>query len=87
MAVSLVRLHIQDVVLNGACRLGYFLGHYPDTFALSDNQRTLILQTMIFFIWMSGGAAVFSRLEQDADQPGWDFADAVSHSIYPSCVE
>lgn len=43
--------------------LGYFLGHYPQHFTLTDHQRTLILQTMLFFIWLAGGAAVFSRVE------------------------
>lgn len=57
--------------------LGYFLGHYPDHFALSDAQRTLILQTMLFFIWLAGGAAVFSKIEGDSGETGWDFADAL----------
>ncbi|KAF1942259.1 potassium channel-like protein [Clathrospora elynae] len=57
--------------------LGYFLGHYPEKFALSDSQRTLILQTMAFFIWLGGGAAVFSKLEQDAGQDSWGFSDAL----------
>jgi potassium channel subfamily K len=60
--------------------LGYFLGHYPDTFALTDAQRTLILQTMMFFIWLAGGAAVFSKIEEENDVSGWAFSDAVSHS-------
>jgi potassium channel subfamily K len=57
--------------------LGYFLGHYPENFALSDSQRTLILQTMAFFIWLGGGAAVFAKLEQDAGEDSWRFADAL----------
>lgn len=43
--------------------LGYFLGHYPQHFDLNDEQRNLILQTMIFFIWLGGGAGVFAKLE------------------------
>ncbi|EME47336.1 hypothetical protein DOTSEDRAFT_166301 [Dothistroma septosporum NZE10] len=43
--------------------LGYWLGHYPQHFALTESQRTLILQTMLFFIWLAGGAAVFARVE------------------------
>lgn len=46
--------------------LGYFLGHYPQNFDLSDEQRSLILQTIIFFVWLGGGAGVFTHLE-----PGW----------------
>jgi potassium channel subfamily K len=42
--------------------LGYFLGHYPQHFDLDDDQRTLILQTMMFFIWLAGGAGAFSQL-------------------------
>lgn len=50
---------------------GYFLGHYPQHFTLTDEQRNLILQTMMFFIWLGGGAGVFSRIE------GWSYPDAV----------
>lgn len=42
--------------------LGYFLGHYPQHFELDDDQRTLILQTMMFFFWLAGGAGVFARV-------------------------
>jgi len=42
--------------------LGYFLGHYPQHFDLDEHQRTLILQTMMFFFWLAGGAAVFARV-------------------------
>ncbi|KAL9100588.1 MAG: hypothetical protein Q9163_004047 [Psora crenata] len=51
--------------------LGYFLGHYPQHFELSDEQRNLILQTMMFSIWLAGGAGIFSKVE------GWSFPDAV----------
>lgn len=50
---------------------GYFLGHYPQHFTLTDEQRNLILQTMMFFVWLGGGAGVFSRIE------GWTYPDAV----------
>ncbi|KAI4194762.1 MAG: hypothetical protein LQ350_007584 [Teloschistes chrysophthalmus] len=52
--------------------LGYFLGHYPQHFELSDEQRNLILQTMMFFIWLAGGAGVFTRLDS-----GWQYVDAL----------
>ncbi|KAE8379586.1 hypothetical protein BDV26DRAFT_259108 [Aspergillus bertholletiae] len=42
--------------------LGYFLGHYPQYFALSDGQRTLILQTTAFGIWLLVGAAIFQKV-------------------------
>ncbi|CAJ2502121.1 Uu.00g049740.m01.CDS01 [Anthostomella pinea] len=51
--------------------LGYLLGHYPQNFVLDDDQRTLILQTLSFFAWLAGGAAIFSSLE------GWSFANAL----------
>ncbi|KAL9130533.1 MAG: hypothetical protein Q9217_001301 [Psora testacea] len=51
--------------------LGYFLGHYPQHFELSDEQRNLILQTMMFFIWLAGGAGVFAKVEE------WAFVDAL----------
>ena len=60
--------------------LGYFLGHYPQHFNLTDAQRTLILQTMMFFIWLAGGAGVFARVETEIGHQGWLFTDAVSHT-------
>jgi potassium channel subfamily K len=51
--------------------LGYFLGHYPQHFDLDDDQRTLILQTMMFFFWLAGGAAVFAKVCD------WRYADAL----------
>jgi potassium channel subfamily K len=57
--------------------LGYFLGHYPDNFALTDSQRTLILQTMVFFIWLAGGGAMFSKIETNQGEKGWGFADGM----------
>ena len=51
--------------------LGYFLGHYPQHFDLSEEQRNLILQTMMFFFWLAGGGAVFSKV------CGWSFVDAL----------
>jgi potassium channel subfamily K len=51
--------------------LGYFLGHYPQHFTLTDEQRNLILQTMMFFLWLAGGAAVFARAE------GWSYVDSL----------
>ncbi|THC92962.1 hypothetical protein EYZ11_007553 [Aspergillus tanneri] len=42
--------------------VGYFLGHYPQYFALTDGQRTLILQTTALGIWLLVGAAVFQKV-------------------------
>ncbi len=55
--------------------VGYFTGHYPQQFDLDDDQRTLILQTLImFFFWLAGGAAVFSSIEK------WTFANALYYA-------
>ncbi|KAL8863831.1 MAG: hypothetical protein Q9174_007536 [Haloplaca sp. 1 TL-2023] len=43
--------------------LGYFLGHYKQHFELSDEQRNLILQTMLFFFWLAGGAGVYTKVD------------------------
>jgi potassium channel subfamily K len=52
--------------------VGYIRGHYPQHFHLTEEQRTLIVQTMMFFLWLAGGAGVYSRLEK------WHYIDAVS---------
>lgn len=75
-AVAAASLYFLCSMLLMVNMLGFFLGHYPDNFALSDSQRTLILQTMVFFIWLGGGAAVFMRIESDAGQ-GWTYADSL----------
>ncbi|KAL4783401.1 hypothetical protein BJX76DRAFT_348620 [Aspergillus varians] len=41
--------------------LGYFLGHYPQNFALTKDQRTLILQTTAFVVWLAIGGVIFSH--------------------------
>lgn len=51
--------------------LGYFLGRYPQHFALTDDQRTLILQMTGFVVWLLIGAAIFQRVL------GISFADAL----------
>ncbi|CAK7215771.1 Potassium channel [Sporothrix eucalyptigena] len=51
--------------------LGYVTAHYPQRFDLDDDQRTLILQTMLFFFWLAGGAGIYTRLE------GWSYSNAL----------
>ena len=51
--------------------VGYVRGHYPQYFGLTEDQRTLIVQTMFYFIWLGGGAGVYARIE------GWQYNDAV----------
>lgn len=52
----------------------YLLGHYPQHFALSNSQRTLILQTTAFGIWLIVGAAIFQKVI------GISFSDALYFS-------
>lgn len=59
IAASLYMIGASILIIN---IMGYLLGHYPQHFELDDHQRTLILQTMSFFFWLAGGAAVFSHL-------------------------
>lgn len=46
-------------------------GHYPKNFELTMSQRTLMLQTISFMVYMLAGAAVYAHIEQ------WKFLDAV----------
>ena len=60
--------------------LGYFLGHYPQHFTLTDSQRTLILQTMLFFVWLAGGGGIFAVVESKyGTQPNqhWNYVNAL----------
>ncbi|KAK8121062.1 ion channel protein [Apiospora kogelbergensis] len=47
-------------------------GHYRKDFELSVSQRTLMLQTIMFLMYLLIGALVFSKIED-----GWDYLDAV----------
>ncbi|KAK7931399.1 hypothetical protein PG985_002111 [Apiospora marii] len=47
-------------------------GHYQKDFELSVSQRTLMLQTILFLMYLLVGALVFSKIEE-----GWDYLDAV----------
>lgn len=42
--------------------LGYFLGHYPQNFTLTSDQRTLILQTTSFVVWLAIGGVIFCHV-------------------------
>ncbi|KAF2089620.1 voltage-gated potassium channel [Saccharata proteae CBS 121410] len=76
--------------------LGYWLGHYPQTFTLTDSQRQLILQTMCFFIWLAGGGTIFARIESLYGEQDWSFVDGLYFcdvtiltvgfgDLYPTC--
>lgn len=51
--------------------VGAMKGHYPKDFQLTPAQRTLMLQTIGFMIYLLLGALVFCKIE------GWQFLDAV----------
>jgi potassium channel subfamily K, other eukaryote len=71
-AVIAACLYLVNSMLLMVNMLGYFLGHYPQHFTLTDEQRNLILQTMMFFLWLAGGAAVFSKVSGT-----WSYVDAL----------
>ncbi|KAM0724320.1 hypothetical protein Q7P37_000202 [Cladosporium fusiforme] len=60
--------------------LGHLLGHYSQDFALLDSHRTLILQTMLFFIWLAVGAEIFSAVE--SAYGGGSFIWTYSNALY-----
>ncbi|KAF4550198.1 Ion channel-like protein 1 [Elsinoe fawcettii] len=62
--------------------LGYFLGHFPQEFELTDSQRTLIVQTMLFFVWLAAGGGIFSTVETryGDDSTSWSYVNALYFS-------
>ncbi len=50
---------------------GAYAGHYDKEFKLTMSQRTLMLQTISFIVYLLLGALVFSGIE------GWKYLDAV----------
>lgn len=50
---------------------GAYKGHYSKEFKLTMSQRTLMLQTISFLVYLLAGAAVFAHVES------WQYLDAV----------
>jgi len=50
---------------------GAFKGYYDKEFQLTMSQRTLMLQTISFLVYLLSGAAIYSHIE------GWTFLDSV----------
>lgn len=50
---------------------GAYAGHYDKEFKLTMSQRTLMLQTISYFVYLLLGALVYSHVE------GWAYLDAV----------
>ncbi|KAK8160182.1 hypothetical protein BC567DRAFT_27193 [Phyllosticta citribraziliensis] len=57
--------------------VGYWRGHYPQKLILTESQRMLIVQTMLFFVWLAGGGAVFARLESLYGEKNWSFVQGL----------
>lgn len=55
---------------------GAYKGHYAKDFKLTMSQRTLMLQTISFMVYMIAGAAVYAKVEK------WKFLDAVYFTNY-----
>ncbi|KAI1211290.1 voltage-gated potassium channel [Annulohypoxylon truncatum] len=46
-------------------------GHYSKDFDLTASQRTLMLQTIVFLVYLLVGALIFSKIE------GWNYLDSI----------
>ncbi|KAL9027018.1 MAG: hypothetical protein Q9196_004404 [Gyalolechia fulgens] len=55
---------------------GAYKEHYPQEFKLTMSQRTLMLQTISYMVYLLAGAAVYYRVE------GWKFLDCVYFTNY-----
>lgn len=51
--------------------IGAYLKQYDSEFKLTMSQRTLMLQTISFLVYLLCGAAVYAHIE------AWEFLDAV----------
>ncbi len=57
---------------------GAYKGHYSREFKLTMSQRTLMLQTISFLVYLMLGALIYSHIE------GWQFLDAVYWADFTS---
>lgn len=64
-------LYFIDASLMVVTFWGAYTGHYEKDFLLTPSQRTLMLQTISFLVYLLLGALVFSKTE------GWSYLDAV----------
>ena len=70
-AIFAAALYFIIATLMVATVYGAWKGHYTKEFKLTVSQRTLMLQTISFMVYMVGGAAVYAKIE------GWKFHDAL----------
>ncbi|KAG7415575.1 hypothetical protein DER46DRAFT_601529 [Fusarium sp. MPI-SDFR-AT-0072] len=64
-------LYFVDASLMVITFYGASVGHYPNDFNLTPSQRTLMLQTIMFLLYLLVGAVVFSNIEN------WNYLDTV----------
>ncbi|KJK81744.1 hypothetical protein H634G_03006 [Metarhizium anisopliae BRIP 53293] len=64
-------LYFVDASLMAVTFWGASSGHYPKDFNLTRSQRTLMLQTILFLMYLLLGALIFSKIEN------WRYLDAV----------
>ncbi|KAF7545762.1 hypothetical protein G7Z17_g8930 [Cylindrodendrum hubeiense] len=64
-------LYFLDASLMVVTFYGAWTNHYDKDFMLTPSQRTLMLQTIMFLVYLLLGALVFSNIE------GWDYLDSV----------
>jgi potassium channel subfamily K len=64
-------LYFIDASLMVVTFWGAYTNHYDKDFLLTPSQRTLMLQTISFLMYLLVGALVFSKIE------GWNYLDAV----------
>lgn len=70
-AIIAAVLYFMIAILMSVTVYGAYIGHYPKEFRLTMSQRTLMLQTISFMVYIVAGGAVYSKVE------GWRFLDAV----------
>lgn len=75
-AIFAAALYFIIATLMVATVYGAWKGHYSREFKLTMSQRTLMLQTISFMVYMVGGAGVYAKIE------GWQFLDALYFTNY-----
>ncbi|MCJ1386671.1 Potassium channel [Xylographa soralifera] len=75
-AIMAAGLYILVASLMVVTVYGAYAGHYAREFKLTMSQRTLMLQTISYLVYLECGAAVFAHIE------GWMFVDGVYWANY-----
>ena len=75
-AVMAAGIYIVVASLMAVTAWGAYRGRYSKTFQLTNSQRTLMLQTIAYLVYMLGGAAVYAHIED------WLFLNGVWWANY-----